>query len=196
MESESFSVHKLYLHCRAWLYPCEGSFWVCTAEADYWKFMFHVPGARPDCPTVYPNPTPPRPQGECQLVNGTCKFIDSTLKCKTWVELGYGNQCGQVTEYFAFVKSKGLSAPKGLGQYPPPNQLCLPINNSCQWYDPCISWKGLFTDGNICGSLDDYYAFLYGQPPSYTPLSGQIPQDANPPGQCAIRKDRCDWYGK
>ena len=159
--------------------------------------MFHVPSAGPDCPTVYPNPTPP-PPGECQLVNDTCKFIDSSLKCKTWVDQVNGNKCGPVTEYFAFLKSNGPSAPKGFGQYPPPNQLCLPINNSCHWYDPCISWKGLFTDGNICGSLDEYYAFLYGSPPSYTvtSLSGKISQGVNPPGQCAIRKDHCDWYGK
>ena len=188
--------------CRVWLYPCEGSSWVCTTEAAYWQFKFHVPGSGPDCPTVHPSPTPPPPLGECQLVNGTCKFINSTLKCKTWVDQvhGIGNKCGTVTEYNIFMKSNGLLAPKGFGDYPPPNQLCLPINNSCQWYNPCISWKGLFTDGNICGSLDEYYAFLYGQPPSYTvtksSLSEQSPQDVNPPGQCAIRKDNCDWYGR
>ena len=43
-----FCSWALYLHLRAWLYPCEDRFWVCTTEADYWKFMFHVPGARPD----------------------------------------------------------------------------------------------------------------------------------------------------
>ena len=181
---------------RAWLYPCEGSFWVCTTEAAYWKFIFHVPGSGPDCPTVHPNPTPPPPPGECQLINGICKFIESTLKCKTWVEQYYGNKCGPVIEDSALVKSNELSSPKGFGQYPAPNQLCLPINNSCQWYNPCISWKGLFTNGNICGSLDEYYAFLYGQPPSHTLLSGQIPYDVDPPGQCAIRNDHCDWYGK
>ncbi len=157
-----------------------------------------MPGSLPDCPTVHPNPTPPPPPGECQLVNDTCKFIDSTLKCNASVEQFYGNKCGPLTEYVASVKTNaGLSAPKGFGQYPPPNQLCLPINNSCQWYNPCISWKGLFTDGNICGSTDEYYAFLYGQPPPSTLHSG-IPQelDIDPPGQCAIRNDHCDWYGE
>ena len=188
-------------HCRMWLYPCEGSVWVCTSEAAYWQFIFHVPGSMPDCPRVYPPVPPLYPSGECQLVNGVCKFINSTLKCKSWVEQFYpGNKCGPETEYYESVKSNELSAPKGFGDYPPPNQLCLPINNSCQWYNPCISWKGLFADGNICGSLDEYYAFLYGQPPSNTKpslqLSGQTPYDINPPGQCAIRNDHCDWYGK
>ncbi len=189
-----------YLLCRAWLYPCKGSSWVCTTEAAYWKFIYHVPGSLPDCPTVHPNPTPSPPPGECQLVNDTCKFTNSILKCNTSVDPYNGNKCGSVTEYTASVKSNGLSAPKGFGQYPPPNQLCLPINNSCQWYNPCISWKGLFTDGNICGSIDEYYAFLYGQPPASTLHSGQlsIPKDLdiNPPGLCAIRNDCCDWYGK
>ena len=196
--------HSSYLLCRAWLYPCEGSSWICTTEAAYWKYKFHVPGSVPDCPTVYPNPRPPPPPGECQLVNNTCKFTESTLKCNASVEQLHGNKCGpmHVTENFASdsVKSNGFSAPKGIGQYPPPNQLCLPINNSCQWYNPCISWKGLFTDGNVCGSLDEYYAFLYGQPSQSTLHSEQISiskdTDTDPPGQCAIRNDHCDWYGK
>ena len=191
--------------CRAWLYPCEGSYWVCTTDAAYWKFKFHVPGSVPDCPTVYPNPTPPPPPGDCQLVNNTCKFTESTLKCNASLEQFYGNKCVPVTdpEYTESAKSNGLSAQaKGFGQYPPPNQLCLPINNSCQWYNPCISWKQLYTDGNICGSLDEYYAFLYGQPPQSTLHSGQISisdskdLDIDPPGQCAIRNDHCGWYGK
>ena len=152
-------------------------------------------GPQPDCPSLHPHPTPP-PPGECQLVNGTCKFTESKLKCKTWFDPLYGNQCGPVTEYSMFLKRNGLSAPKRIGrpQPPPPNQLCLPINNSCRWYDPCISWKGLCTNDNICGSLDEYYAIMYGPPPSCTPPPGQISHD--PPGQCAIRKDSCDWYGK
>ena len=133
-----------------------------------------MPGSVPDCPTVYPNPTPP-PPGECQLVNDTCKFTHSSLKCKTWVDINNGNKCSSVTDpaYTAFMKNKGLSGLKDFGQYPPPNQLCLPINNSCQWYNPCISWKELFTDGNICGSLDQYYAFLYRPPSSFNSLPRQ-----------------------
>ena len=157
-----------------------------------------MPGSVPDCPTVYPNPTSPPPPGDCQLVNDTCKFIDSSLKCNASIDPYNGNKCVPVTDPES-VKTNGLSAQaKGFGQYPPPNQLCLPINNSCQWYNPCISWKGLFTDGNICGSLDEYYAFLYGPPSSFTSesLSRQTLQDTDPPGQCAIRNDRCGWYGK
>ena len=154
-----------------------------------------MPGSVPDCPTVYPNPTPPPPRGECQLVNDMCKFIDSSLKCNASVKQFYGNECGPLTVSDS-VKRNGPSVQaERFGQYPPPNQLCLPINNSCQWYNPCISWKGLFTDGNICGSLDEYYAFLYGPPSSgQTSISKDL--DIDPPGQCAIRNDHCDWYGK
>ena len=182
--------------CRAWLFPCEessSSSWVCTTEAAYWGFMF---GPQPDCPSLHPNPTTPPPPGECQLVNGTCKFTDSTLKCKTWFDPLYGNKCGPVTEDDSPVKTKLLSAPKGFDQSPPPppNQLCLPINNSCRWYDPCTSWKGHCTNDNICGSLDEYYASLYGLPPSCTAPPGEVSRD--PPGQCAIKKEHCDWYSK
>ena len=179
---------------RSWLFPCEESSWVCTTEAAYWGFMF---GPQPDCPSLHPNPTPPPPPpGECQLVNGTWKFTDSTLKCKTWFDPIVGNKCGPVTEYNAFMKRNGLSTPKALEQNPPPppNQLCLPINNSCYWYDPCLSWRGHCTNDNICGSLDEYYVSLYGPPPSCTPPPGEVPRD--PPGQCAIKTDHCDWYSK
>ena len=175
---------------RAWLFPCEEGSWVCTTEAAYWGFMF---GPQPDCPSLHPHTTPP-PPGECQLVNGTCQFSHSTLKCKTWVDQLNGNKCGSVTEYRAFVKGNGLSVPQGFGQYPAPNQLCLPLNNTCQWYDPCLSWRGHCTNDNICGSADEYYAFLYGPLSSCPPSPRPIPSD--PPGQCAIRKDHCDWYGK
>ena len=179
--------------CRAWLFPCEESSWVCTTEAAYWGFMF---GPQPDCPNVYPNPTPPPPPGECQLVNDTCKFTKSTLKCKTWFNPIYGNKCGPVTEYDTFVKRNGVSAVEAFGQDQPPapNQLCLPINNSCQWYDPCLSWREHCTNSNICGSLDEYYVSLYGPPPSCAPSPVEVPHD--PPGQCAIMKDHCDWYSK
>ena len=150
-------------------------------------------GPQPDCPSLHPHTTPP-PPGECQLVNGTCQFTHSTLKCETWVDQFNGNKCGSVTEYRAFVKGNGLLVPQGFGQYPAPNQLCLPLNNTCQWYDPCLSWRGHCTNDNICGSADEYYAFLYGPPPSCPPPPGPIPSD--PPGQCAIKKDNCDWYGK
>ncbi len=156
-------------------------------------------GPQPDCPNVHPNPTPPPPPGECQLVNDICKFTNSTLKCKTWFDpLYWTTQCSPVTEYNAFMKRNVVSAIKAFGQDqpppPPPNQLCLPINNSCRLYNPCISWRGHCTNDNICGSLDVYYASLYGPPPSCTPPPGEIPRD--PPGQCAILKDHCDWYSK
>ena len=66
----------------------------------------------PDCPTVYPNPIPPPPPGECQLVNDTCKFIDSSLKCNASIDVYNGNKCVPVTdpEYAASVKRNGLSA--------------------------------------------------------------------------------------
>ena len=175
------------------MFPCGRGTWVCTTEAAYWGFIY---GPQPECPAVYPQTTAP-PPGECRLVNGACKFTDSELSCKAWVDLQNGNKCGNVSEYVEFTKSSGSLAPKGFGQYPPPNQLCLPVNETCQWYDPCLYWRDEFCAGDFtCGSADEYYAFLYGHRPSCTPPSpGQMPPAA-PLGQCAIKKDMCDWYGK
>ena len=174
---------------RSWLFPCGRGSWVCTTEADYWHFIFGPP---PECPSIYPQTTAP-PPGECRMVEGRCKFTDSTLTCKTWVDPLSGNKCGSVSEYDAFTKRHGAVDVKGFGQYPPPNQLCLPVNSSCEWYDPCLSWTELCTGDNVCGSADDYYVFLYGPKPSCS-LAPSQPRE--PPGQCAIKSDHCDWYGK
>ena len=129
-------------------------------------------------------------------MNGMCQFTDSALNCKTSVNRLSGNKCGSASEYDAFIiKSYGSPDPKGFGQYPAPNQLCLPINDTCQWYDPCLYWRGLCKIDYVCGSADEYYAFLYGPQPACTPPSPRlIPHE--PPGQCAIKRDHCDWYGK
>ena len=172
---------------RSWLFPCGRGSWVCTTEADYWHFIF---GPQPECPSIYPQTTAP-PPGECRMVEGQCKFTDSTLTCKTWVEPLSGNKCGTVSEYDAFTKRHGAVDVKGFGQYPPPNQLCLPVNSSCEWYDPCLSWTELCTGDNVCGSADDYYVFLYGPKPSCP-----VPIPLERPGECHMKNDYCDWYGE
>ena len=132
-------------------------------------------------------------------MDGQCQFTDSTLKCKAWEDGYNGNKCSSKSEYVQLTKSSDDEnvAVKGFGDYPPPNQLCLPVNNSCQWYDPCLSWRDVCTNDNVCGSADEYYIHLYGPQPSCSALPpGQIPRPTDPPGQCAIRKDHCDWYGK
>ena len=99
------------------------SMWRELLGLHYWSCM-----CLDQCLTVpLCTPTPhlllaPPPPGECQLVNDTCKFTHSSLKCKIWVDLNSGNMCSSVTdpEYMAFVKNKVLSAPKGFGQYLPP----------------------------------------------------------------------------
>ena len=183
--------HCICIMHRPWLFPCGKGSWVCTSEAAYWSFIF---GPKPGCPSQYPQTTAP-PPGDCRLVNGVCQFTESMLKCKTWVDQLSGNKCGSVTEYVAFTKSYGAVVPKGFGQYPPPNQLCLPENGSCRWYDPCVSWREFCTKDSVCGSADEYYAFVYGpRPPCPVVPPGRIPTE--PPGQCAIDNDHCDWYGK
>lgn len=185
------SIRAIMMSHRAWVFPCGRGSWICTTEAAYWAFIY---GPKPECPALYPQTTSP-PPGECQIVAGVCQFTTSASNCKAWVDPLNGNKCGSVSEYVAFTNKYGSLNLKGFSQYPAPNQLCLPINSTCQWYDPCLCWRGFCTTDYICGSADEYYAFLYGPRPSCTLLPpGLIPYA--PPGQCAITKERCNWYSR
>ena len=166
------------------MFPCGHGIWTCGTEEQYWRFHH---GPQPECPAVYPLTTAP-PPGECLMVNGACQFTNASLECATWLNSCQGYQCGSMSEWQG-------AAPDTMCQYPLPDELCLPINNTCQWYNPCRSWRGFCQSGYNCGTADQYYQFLFGpQPPCPLPPSGWVPPD--PPGECAMRNGQCDWYSK
>ena len=172
------------------MFPCGRRSWVCTTEAAYWAFIY---GPKSEYPALYPQTTAP-PPGECWLITRACQFTASVPNCKTWVDPLNGNKCGSVSEYVTFTNKQGSLVPKGFGQYPAPNQLYLPINNTC---DPCLYWRGFCTTASICGSTstDKYYTFMYGPRPSCTPPTPAVIPHV-PLGQCAISKDYCNYYGR
>lgn len=173
--------------CRSWLFPCGEGRWTCTTDESYWQFRY---GPQPGCPAIYPQTTAP-PPGDCQMVDGMCQFTNATLECTTWLNSCLGYQCGSTSEYSAFLASPGPVCSFG-GQYPQPDDLCLPINGTCQWYNPCRSWRGFCLSGYNCGTADQYYQFRFGPQPLCAP--GWVESD--PPGECAVRNGQCDWYSK
>lgn len=142
---------------------------------------------------MYPLTTAP-PPGECQVVDGQCQFTNTTLECTTWLNTCRGYQCGTVAEYQAFLEAPGATCSFG-GQYPQPDDLCVPINNTCQWYNPCRAWRGFCWSGYNCGTTDQYYRFILGpQPLCSLPPPGWV--EPHPPGECAVMNGGCNWYSK
>ena len=174
------------LYNRSWLFPCGHGVWTCTTEAEYWGFVY---GPQPGCPSTFPQTTAP-PPGECQVVDGVCQFTNQTLECSTQLNTCQGYQCGSVSD--------NTERPPGCsfgGQYPEPDELCLPVNGSCQWYNPCTSWVGHCWSGYTCGSLDQYYQFRLGpQPICVPPPPGWVRPD--PPGECTVTNGQCHWNSK
>ena len=178
---------------RAWQLPC-GHSWTCTSEQEYQRFRL---GPQPGCPDIMPvNATQPPAPGRCEIVDGTCQFTTYLLQCTSWVntcQIRY--QCGSIEEHAAYLNSSeshcGLFQP-----LPKPNSLCLPISNTCQWYNPCASWRGHCLSGYNCGTADEYYAFLYGP----HPLCAQPPPgwtEPLPPGECQLDSSaQCSWSSK
>lgn len=175
---------------RSWLFPCGEGRWTCSTDEAFWRFRY---GPQPGCPAIYPQTTGP-PPGDCRPVDGMCQFTNATLECTTWLNSCRGYQCGSTSEYNAFLASPGPVCSFG-GQYPQPDDLCLPINGTCQWYNPCRTWRGFCLSGYNCGTADRYYQFRFGpQPLCALPPPGWV--EPEPPGECAVRNGQCDWYSK
>ena len=75
---------------------------------------------------------------------------------------------------------------------PPPDNLCLPINNTCQWYNPCHYWRGHCLSPYQCGTADEYYNFVFGPIPGcFVPPERWV--ELIPPGECLIYDQECNW---
>ena len=169
----------MYIHCRSWLFPCGHGVWTCTTELAYWE---------PGCPSVYPQTTAP-PPGDCRMVGGACQFTNTTLECTTRLNSCQGYQCVSASDV---TESPGCAFG---GQYPQPDELCLPINGTCQWYDPCVSWPGFCQSGYRCGSIDQYYQFMFGPQPICVPRPPNWVRPP-PPGECTVTNGQCQWNSK
>lgn len=174
---------------REWLQPCLSGRWVCTSEYVYQQSRH---GFQLGCPVQADTPTPP-PGVECRVVNGTCQYTDSDLECTTWVpDCQFSYTCGSVQERERTANQSHC----GGGQTPPlPDMQCLPINDTCQWYDPCYYWRGFCGGSYSCGNANQYYDFVFGP----QPLCARPPEgwgEVLPPGECVVQDQQCQWSSK
>lgn len=164
---------------------------MCTSIKDFEQQRHWGLG----CPLQNLEP-PTRPPGQCTLLNGVCQYTQTTLECDVWVpDCDYRLMCGTVEERERTTNTDALCGGFGT-QPPPPDMLCIPINDTCQWYNPCHFWRGYCSSGYRCGTADQYYEFVFGP----HPLCARPPEGwAEPiaPGECVVvENQQCGWSSK
>ena len=154
----------------------------CTPEQQYqFSLIAHIPCV----------PSSSTSSSECAVVDGNCTFTENAPNCTSWLspcERRY--RCTTVEDYMN--EAPTMSHCSSSTQVPSPDSLCVAINGSCQWYNPCRTWRGHCLSGYQCGSESDYWAFYYGpQPLCALPPFGWR---ASPPsGKCIIQNGQCSW---
>ena len=157
----------------------------CTPEQQYqFSLIAHIPCV-PSSSTSF---------SECAVVDGNCTFTENAPNCTSWLspcERRY--RCTTVEDYMN--EAPTISNCSSSTQVPSPDSLCVAINGSCQWYNPCRTWQGHCWSGYQCGSESDYWAFIYGPHPlcAARPPGWQVPL---PPGECNIQNGHCNWTCK
>lgn len=174
------------------MWPCLDGTWICTSEEAYYEhFRF---GLRPGCPVSNVDPPTPPPGHRCLLINGTCQYAVSSLECTTSVQsCSDGYICGPTQG--AKLNTNTVTPPVPNCEPPLPDMLCLPINDTCQWYNPCRYWRGYCFSPYQCGTADEYYAFMFGPQPLCAPAGGLLTEPIAP-GDCVVRDQDCRWSSK
>ena len=123
--------------------------------------------------------------GVCTFINGSCKFVNP---CITWNKECYGTdyQCTD-KEHYHYQNCSYYHPP------PPPKEECLPINGTCQQYNPCRKWPGFCGGPYQCITDIQYYRYTHGPQPE-CPVP--VPPRPNPPGECIYQHGQCVWSSK
>ena len=186
---------------RGWLAPCDGGH-KCTAQGEY---IGYLSGPRPGCPILQDfNFT--QPEGTCVLLNNECTFSTVAPTCVSWLpdcSTQYRCTTEEVYSNRTTVESTCFRITP-----PTPDSVCVPVNDSCQWHNPCTIWKGFCEgDGYTCGSEVDFAAFINGPhpicaaPPVFppNPFEPVIPTPISQPapvGECLYHNGQCEWSRK
>lgn len=175
--------------CRAYRSPCGTQEYVCTTEEQYQRSQIY------GSPCPVSAVTAPPPTEDCELVNGSCQFTNSSLSCRTWLpSCEFQYRCGSEENYTSYLEdSDGRVCNFVGGPVPPPSNTCIPINGSCQWYNPCRLWPGWCSGPYQCGTLSEYWAFVLGPQPACAWPPREQPL---PPGDCIVQNGSCSWSGK
>ena len=164
--------------CKQWVDHCTGEHH-CTAGSTN--------STPPSCHPLIPDNLTPAP-GVCTFINGSCKFVNP---CVTWNpnEDCYGTdyQCTDKEHYHHHNCTYYEPRP------PPPKEECLPINGTCQQYNPCRVWPGFCGGPYQCITDIQYYRYTH-EPQPECPVP--VPPRPDPPGECIYQHGQCVWSSK
>ena len=181
----------LVFFLRSWIFPCAGGVYQCTSQSIYASFIF---GPQLGCPSL-PNMTATLPPGTtCSLANNSCSFVADAQTCVSWLSgCDYQYSCTTEVEFTTAVEEESCSFPF-YPQPPSPSSVCVPVNGSCEWYNPCRSWQGWCGGEYQCGTEAQYAYFLNGpQPLCVAPAPNAT--EPVPAGECVYRDGQCLWSG-
>ena len=195
----------LLLTLREGLFPCGEGQSTCLTQDDYAASTI---GPQPGCPIIE-NPSPTPPSGVCALLNNKCSFSDIAPTCVSWLRnCASQYSCSTREEYEALSSQEILCSFFGF-EPPTPTTVCVPVNDSCERYDPCAIWQGHCFGEYMCGSEAEYAAFRHGPTPicaappaPLAPVFGQpepTPEPVSlpmPEGECLYRDGECQWSGE
>ena len=185
----------MYIRFRSWIFPCENGVYQCTTQDQFYSFTF---GFQLGCPNVFNSTATPPPATTCTLeeYDETCSFVAGAPTCVSWLRgcsLQYS--CTTEEEYSTVTEEEGDMVCSFPALAPPsPDSICIPVNDTCQWHNPCRVWQNWCGGDYICGSEAQYAAFIHGPQPICLPP----PENATEPvpeGECVYQSGQCEWSG-
>lgn len=173
------------------MFPCGNSGYQCTSQEAYYNFIFGPPLG---CPITFNSTTVAPPTASCSIANNTCGFMEDAALCVSWLpNCSYQYSCTTADEMME-ATADSTDTCNGVYMSPPtPASVCTPINNTCEWRNPCRAWQSSCGERYVCGDEAQYAGFLYGP----HPICANIPNATLPvpAGECIYQDGQCEWSG-
>ena len=176
-------------------FPCVNNDYRCSSQNEHFSSQFGLPQGCPILPGSTPGPPPDTP---CILANNTCAFVEEAPTCVSWLRgCNIEYSCTTEEDFSAAVTESNDTAVCSFpaSRPPTPNAICIPVNDTCEWYNPCRVWQNSCGVEYRCGSEAEFAMFLNGPQPicAFPPINATQPV---PPGECVYQDGQCGWSGK
>ena len=175
------------------MFPCGNGPYRCSSQNEYYSFIFtpQLTGC-----VINFTATPP-PATTCALANNTCTYVEGAPTCVSWLRDCNSDDysCATEAEYSIATENDETTCSFPTSPPPTPNAICIPVNDTCEWYNPCRVWQNWCGGEYRCGSEAEFAIFLNGPQPicAFPPINATQPV---PPGECVYQDGQCGWSGK
>ena len=176
---------------RSWPFLCVRDAQQCTSQDDFYRL---TSGFQPGCPSVANTTATPSPEAACTLDNDTCAFVEGAPTCVSWLrDCNIEYSCTSEAEYTPVPEDDENICSFPALPPPTPNTICIPVNDTCEWHNPCRVWQNWCGSEYKCGSEAQYAAFIHGPQPLCAYPNPNMP---GPVGECVYQDGQCEWSGK